>query len=75
MFTTDDIFVCGLAPFGSNIAILGTEKLADGWENTTQMLFQLLEPHNKYCTQVSAVPITNHSLKSNHAAKNIIGTP
>ncbi|XP_022703759.1 vacuolar protein sorting-associated protein 41 homolog isoform X2 [Varroa jacobsoni] len=54
MFTTDDIFVCGLAPFGSNIAILGTEKLADGWENTTQMLFQLLEPHNKYCTQLSS---------------------
>lgn len=51
IFTTDDIFVCGLAPCGSNIALLGTEKI-DGRDNTSHMLFQLLEPHNKYCTQV-----------------------
>ncbi|XP_028967965.1 vacuolar protein sorting-associated protein 41 homolog [Galendromus occidentalis] len=53
IFTTDDIYVCGLAPCGSNIAILGTEKM-DGRDNTSHMLFQLLEPHNKYCTQLSS---------------------
>ena len=59
IFTTDDIFVCGLAPCGSNIAILGTEKV-DGRDNTSQILFQLLEPHNKYCTQVSFFTFNGH---------------
>lgn len=58
MFTTDDIYVCGLAPCGANIAILGTEKGDNGRDATNSLLFHMLEPHNKYYTEVSSDEIS-----------------